>query len=575
MRPRNSAVHCCSWWIEFDEVFTALGPAERDEFLDTVVGAAATGRVVLTLQPHTYARCVEHPGLARLVGANTLLAPAMTPDEVRVAVRRPAALAGLEFEPGLADRIVADALAAPGDLTGLSTALHATWVRRTGRTLTLAGYAAAGGVQRAVEVYAEDVYGALTPAEREPARTILLRLCADGRSAADLAGCLTDAGPGGSAVLERLTERGLLRLTDSDRVELVHPVLAQRWPRLRGWLDQTAAEDDLARHLRQAAAGWAGAGRSAADLYRGARLVTALDWAAGHPTAVGPVEREFLHAGERLALATENRRRRRIVLLWKWLAAALAVAILAVAVATFAVVGQLRADAAARRAEAARVAAAATAEPDLRLALLLAVAAGQLDPGVAGSVRTVLTRAPDLIATAGRGGRPSPSAPTGRSVAAGDRDGTVRLYGASLDAAAELDGGPAPVNGLTFTADGRRLIAWGGESDPARSGIVVWDVGSRQPVGPRFGDAALGAGGGLAVDGVTLIVARAGAGAVPWNIEARTPSTAYQLPTGPVERLAAVRRRPGGRARRRGRRDRGRGGRPARSRRSPGSVPSP
>ena len=111
------------------------------------------------------------------------------------------------------------------------------------------------------------------------------------------------------------------------------------------------------------------------------------------------MEREFLHAGERLVLATENRRRRRIVLLWKWLAATLVVAVLAVAVATFAVVQQLRAEAAASRADAARTAAVAVAEPDLRLALLLSRRGrhagprpGRRHPGGAGRGRPTSSR---------------------------------------------------------------------------------------------------------------------------------------------------------------------------------------
>ena len=356
----------------------------------------------------------------------------------------------------------------------------------------------------------------------------------------DLAELLTAAGAGGSAVLERLTDAGLVRLTEGDGVELVNADLARRWPRLVGWLEQRADEVGLRRHLGLAATAWAGAGRSAADLYRGARLVAALEWAAGHPGEVGAVEREFLHAGERLALATENRRRRRIVLLWKWLAATLVVAVLAVAVATFAVVQQLRAQAAATRADAARTAAVAVAEPDLRLALLLSAAAATLDAARVDSIRAVLARAPDLIAMGGEAVTSVAVSPDGAHVAAGTRAGTVLvLTSATLGPASVLEGGPAPVTGLAYTPDRRRLVGWGGggSTDPARSGIAVWDLDTGRPLGSVFGDAALAAGGGLAGDGVTLIVARPGAGAVPWNIDARTPSTAYQLPADVADGL--------------------------------------
>ena len=46
----------------------------------------------------------------------------------------------------------------PGALPMMSHALQETWQRREGRTLTLAGYQATGGIQEAVARSAEQVY---------------------------------------------------------------------------------------------------------------------------------------------------------------------------------------------------------------------------------------------------------------------------------------------------------------------------------------------------------------------------------------------------------------------------------
>jgi WD40 repeat protein len=116
------------------------------------------------------------------------------------------------------------------------------------------------------------------------------------------------------------------------------------------------------------------------------------------------------------------------------------------------------------------------------------------------------------------------------------------LYGAdSLNTTGRLDlAGHGPVNGLAFTPDGRRLVSWGGartETSQPPTSIVVWDLSSKQPIGPAFGQAWPDAGGGLLADGVTLLLAQHDADAakaptaVAWSIEARTPSTAYELPT--------------------------------------------
>ena len=75
---------------------------------------------------------------------------------------QPAAHAGLAIEPALVETALDDARDEPGALPA-SHALLETWQRHRGRTLTLADYLAAGGVQGAVAQTAEDVYAGLSP----------------------------------------------------------------------------------------------------------------------------------------------------------------------------------------------------------------------------------------------------------------------------------------------------------------------------------------------------------------------------------------------------------------------------
>ena len=63
---------------------------------------------------------------------------------------RPAALVGLRLERGLAVMIAGDVADEPGALPLLSHALLETFERRRGRTLTLSGYSACGGVSGAI-----------------------------------------------------------------------------------------------------------------------------------------------------------------------------------------------------------------------------------------------------------------------------------------------------------------------------------------------------------------------------------------------------------------------------------------
>ena len=89
-------------------------------------------------------------------------------------------------------------------------------------------------------------------------------------------------------------------------------------------------------------------------------------------------------------------------------------------------------------------------------------------------------------------------------------------------------------------------MSWGGSRTSAgtdAASVVVWDVASHRPTGTAFGQVWPDHGGGLLTDRVTLVLAQHGrdpqapATVVGWDIEARTPSTAYPLPTTAVDSL--------------------------------------
>jgi hypothetical protein len=119
----------------------------------------------------------------------------MSDDEVRRAVEAPAGYAGLTVEQDLLDAVGADVRGRPGGLPLLSTALLDTWQRRRGRTLTHAGYLAAGGVAGALARLADSAYASLAPAEQESARRILVRLAGTAPSRSRTRRCFR-TGPG-------------------------------------------------------------------------------------------------------------------------------------------------------------------------------------------------------------------------------------------------------------------------------------------------------------------------------------------------------------------------------------------
>ena len=132
---------------------------ERERFFDALVAQTGRGRVVLALRADHTGDLAGVPGLAVLVEQGLFLLGPMSAGSLRQAIETPARQHGLVLEPGLADLLVREIEGEPGALPLMSHALRETWLRHEGRTLTVAGYQASGGVRGAVAQSAESLYG--------------------------------------------------------------------------------------------------------------------------------------------------------------------------------------------------------------------------------------------------------------------------------------------------------------------------------------------------------------------------------------------------------------------------------
>ena len=191
---------------QFEEVFTlCTDPEERDRFFAGLAAEAGSCPVVISLRADHLGGVAQYPEIARLVERGLYLLGPMDEAGLRAAITGPAESAGLLLEPGLVDLLVREVEGRPGALPLLSHALRRTWERREGRTLTVAGYQATGGIRGSVAQSAEQLYESLTPRQRELLRQVLLRLV----SAADQ----------GDPVRTRVPRR--LLLTDPEREHIV------------------------------------------------------------------------------------------------------------------------------------------------------------------------------------------------------------------------------------------------------------------------------------------------------------------------------------------------------------------
>ena len=266
------------------------------------------------------------------------------------------------------------------------------WQGRDGRRLRLAAYEHAAGCTAQSRGWPK----APTAARRRPAAH-----GADDPAAAGRRGRGRDgrARPGrargvrrgGPARPGRATDGRLLTVGDGE-VEVAHEALLREWPRLRGWLEEDAQGRRLHRHLRAAAKEWQAGGRDPGELYRGARLASALDWATDHDPELNASERAFLDSS-RTASGRAHRRLRMM------LAGAACLLVLAVIAALVALNERGNARTQATVADAQRLGAQALAEDDLDRSLLLAREGVALDdsPQTRSNLLAALLKSPAAI----------------------------------------------------------------------------------------------------------------------------------------------------------------------------------
>lgn len=256
---------------------------------------------------------------------------------------------------------------------------------------------------------AEAAYAQLDATAQAAARLLLLRLAETGEDGVLVRRRVPRAELGADAAtaqaLAMLINRRLVTAGDAG-TEVTHEALLTHWPRLAGWLADDEQGRQLRRHLAPAAVEWENGGRPNDELYRGARLTGALDWAAAHLADLSETEQTFLAASrdhadrqllDEIARGDQQARGRRR--LRAALAGVVSLLLLVSAATIVAVDRQDAATQAGRQAEARRLGALALVTPDLDRSLLLAVQAVRTDESweTRGDLLAVLARSPQAL----------------------------------------------------------------------------------------------------------------------------------------------------------------------------------
>jgi WD40 repeat protein/DNA-binding SARP family transcriptional activator/energy-coupling factor transporter ATP-binding protein EcfA2 len=427
---------------QFEELFTACSDlVERTAFIDAITDAATAtdGRttIVLAMRADFYGRCAEHRALASLLASHQILVGPMDADELRRAIELPAQRTGLIVEDGLVDSLVSDTVDQPGGLPLLSTALLELWTHRRDRTLRLDDYLRAGGVEGAVARLAEEAFGRLDAEAQAAAKRILLRLAAPGERAevvrrqAPLSEFDLDRDADATRAMDAFTQARLVTLAEGT-VEVAHEALLREWPRLRTWLEEDAEGRKLRRNLTVSVHTWEEGGRDEADLYRGARLTAALEWAEPHEADLNELERQFLRAS-RTASEGEAVRARRTNRRLRGLLAGVAVLLVAsLVIGDLALSQRNGARTTAAIADAGRLASRSLVEKDPAVALILAREAVDIHDSAEtrSALFTALERTPAITDRMYAPGAPSPTAGTTKWIALSPDGETLAIGGA-------------------------------------------------------------------------------------------------------------------------------------------------
>ena len=281
---------------QFEELYT-LCPKEkiRHSFLDLLLDSFQSSPsnlqfppvLVTTMRADFLGDALSYRPLADVLNSNIQLVGAMNREELSQVIEKPAEILGVEFEPGLVERVLDEVKDEPGNLPLLEFALTELWKKQTGNQLTHKAYEKIFQVKGALAKYAEQKYQALEKNEKEQARQIFIQLVRLGEENNDTRRRVNRNQIGKDNWKLVIRKHGLadsrLVITNRDNndretLEIVHESLISHWKRLRQWLNDDRENLNKQRKLEDEAKQWEDSGQKTDYLLLKKRLKEAKDF---------------------------------------------------------------------------------------------------------------------------------------------------------------------------------------------------------------------------------------------------------------------------------------------------------
>jgi hypothetical protein len=400
-------------------------------------------RVLATLRADFLQTALANPLLRNAFNRPAQILHPMSPQQLRQSITRPVAMVpGVDYQPGLADRILSDAGTDAGALPLLEFTLDLLWHTQHGGELTHGAYDALGGVRGALKTHIEREWqlyvrtGGYDEAAVRGLLTKLVRVPIGSAAATRRTALRTELSEGEWRIVQYLAASRLLVTGRSpegvETVELAHEAVIAEWSQLAGWVQADRTFLEWRESLRHDVARWT-SGKHDPDLLPSPATLAGSE---GREHELNETERDYIKQGRARRRARARRRRSLI--------GALSVLILIAAV--IGVISVREQQAAAQRAASVRSSTLAADSQNLSadqpgLAAQLAVAAYRTSPtenataALYAALQSPLLDDTLTTVSSGEVDRVATQA-DGRLGAAVDEGGTVRVW--------NLDGPGAP-----------------------------------------------------------------------------------------------------------------------------------
>jgi WD40 repeat protein len=302
---------------QFEELF-----ARQAADVDAIAGVLFAGdvpdgvRVLVTLRADFMEVALANPLLRSAFNRPAEILRPMSPEQLWESIIKPVeTVPGVDYQPGLADRILSDAGTNPGALPLLAFMLDMLWHGQHGGELTHVAYDALGGVRGALKTHIDREWkqyvktGEYDEAAVRSLLTKLVRVPIGSAAATRRTALRTEMSEGEWRIVQHLAASRLLVTGHSpdgvETVELAHEAVIAAWNELAAWVQADRAFLEWRESLRHDVSRWE-RGNHDPDLLPSPATLAGSD---GREHELNEAERDYIKQGHARRRARARRRR--------------------------------------------------------------------------------------------------------------------------------------------------------------------------------------------------------------------------------------------------------------------------